>query len=256
VTAARSFLAANWKLNPVTVDEATALAGAVAATAEAHAGRVEVAIFPPFSWLLSVRSALRGTGIGLGAQDCYWEPSGAYTGEVSAAMLSGCCEWVIVGHSERRQHFCETDEMVNRKAAAALVAGLKVIVCVGERAEELDAGQTEAVVEGQLRTALRGLDPGTIPENLVVAYEPVWAIGTGRNAEPAHAGRTMGLVQAVVGQETGAGGVGVLYGGSVKAGNVTSYVELDACAGCLVGGASLKAEEFSRMIEAVAEAAV
>jgi triosephosphate isomerase (TIM) len=256
VTVARSFLAANWKLNPVTVDEATALAGAVAGTAEAHSGRVEVALFPPFPWLLPVRRALDGTGIGLGAQDCYWERTGAYTGEVSAAMLSGCCEWVIIGHSERRQHFCETDEMVNRKAAAALAAGLKVIVCVGERAEQFDAGQTEAVVEAQLRAALNGLDPGEVPENLVVAYEPVWAIGTGRNADPAHAGRTMGMVQTVVNVEIGAAGVRVLYGGSVKADNVTSYVELDACGGCLVGGASLKAEEFSRMIEAVAEAGV
>jgi triosephosphate isomerase len=254
VTGARSLLAANWKLNPVTADAAAALAGAVAGSAGAHAGRVEVALFPPFPWLLPVGRVVEGTGIGLGAQDCYWEPAGAYTGEVSAAMLSGFCEWVIVGHSERRQHFCETDEMVNRKAAAALAGGLKVIVCVGERAEQFDAGQTEAVVEGQLRAALRGLDPRAVPERLVVAYEPVWAIGTGRNADPAHAGRTMGLAQDVVAQESGAVGVRVLYGGSVRADNVSSYVELAACGGCLVGGASLVAEEFSRMIEAVAVA--
>jgi triosephosphate isomerase len=256
VSAARSLLAANWKLNPVTVGEATALAEAVAAAAGAHAGRVEVALFPPFPWLLPVGRALEGTGTALGAQDCYWEQTGAYTGEVSAAMLSGCCEWVIAGHSERRQHFCETDDMVNRKAAAALAAGLKVIVCVGEGAEQFDAGQTGAVVEGQLRMALRGLDPGAIPESLVVAYEPVWAIGTGRNADPAHAGRTMELARTVVSEESGAAGVRVLYGGSVKADNVASYVVLDACGGCLVGGASLQAAEFSRMIQAVAEAGV
>jgi triosephosphate isomerase len=256
VTGARSLLAANWKLNPLTADAAIALAGAVAASARAHAGRVEVALFPPFPWLLPVGRVIEATGIGLGAQDCYWEPVGAYTGEVSAAMLSGFCGWVIVGHSERRQHFCETDDVVNRKAAAALASGLKVIVCVGERAEQFDAGQTEAVVEGQLRAALQGLDPRAISERLVVAYEPVWAIGTGRNADPAHAGRTMGLAQDVAGQASGGVGVRVLYGGSVKAGNVSSYVELAACDGCLVGGASLAAEEFSRMIEAVAEARV
>jgi triosephosphate isomerase len=229
------------------------LARAVSKTARACAERVGVALFPPFPWLPSVARVLDATGIDIGAQDCYWERTGAYTGEVSAAMLASMCEWVIVGHSERRQHFCETDETVNRKAVAALAAGIKVVLCVGESAEQLDAGQTEPVVEGQLRAALQGLDRQLIPERLVVAYEPVWAIGTGRNADPAHAGRTMGLARTVVTRESGADSVRVLYGGSVKADNVTSYVELADCDGCLVGGASLSAEEFSGMIEAVAE---
>ena len=254
MTSQRSLLAANWKLNPVRMGEAVDLARAVAKTARTCAERVEVALFPPFPWLPSVARALDATGIDLGAQDCYWERTGAFTGEVSAAMLSDLCEWVIVGHSERRQHFCETDETVNRKAAAALAAGIKVVLCVGENAEQLDAGRTEAVVEEQLRAALRGLDPKLVASSLVVAYEPVWAIGTGRNAEPAHAGRTMGLVRTVVTRESGAESVRVLYGGSVKADNVTSYVELADCDGCLVGGASLNPEEFSAMIEAVAEA--
>jgi triosephosphate isomerase len=253
VSTPRPFLAANWKLNPTTLLDAVDLARAVAQTAGDRVGKVEVALFPPFPWLLSVAGTLQAKGIGLGAQDCYWEPSGAYTGEVSAAMLSSLCEWVIVGHSERRQHFCETDETVNRKAAAALSAGLKVIICVGERAEQFDAGETETVVESQLRAALRGLDRDLVPGRVVVAYEPVWAIGTGRNADPGHAGRTMELAHTVVTSESGAS-VRMLYGGSVRGDNVASYVELAACDGCLVGGASLDSEEFSRMIEAVVEA--
>jgi triosephosphate isomerase len=246
------FLAANWKLNPLTLVEAVDLARAVSGPARDHAGQVQVAVFPPFPWLLPAAGTLQMAGIALGAQDCFWEASGAYTGAVSAAMLSGLCEWVIVGHSERRQYFGETDETVNRKAAAALSAGLKVVLCVGERAEQFDAGETESVVETQLRAALHGLGPEAILQNLVVAYEPVWAIGTGRNADPGQAGPTMDLARAVVARQSGAQGVRVLYGGSVKADNATSYVELAACDGCLVGGASLDAEEFSRMIEAVA----
>jgi triosephosphate isomerase (TIM) len=253
VSATRPLLAANWKLNPVTAADAAALAAGVAETARAHSPQVEVALFPPFLWLLTVSRCLQDTGIGLGAQDCYWEATGAYTGEVSAAMLAGWCSHVIVGHSERREHFGETDEDVRRKAAAALQAGLQVIVCVGERAEQLDAGQTEAVVEGQLRAALRDLDVRAVAPSLVVAYEPVWAIGTGRNADPGQAGATMNLVRRVV-RDHGAD-VRVLYGGSVKAGNVGAYVELAACDGCLVGGASLDAGEFSRMIEVVVEVA-
>ena len=252
MTAPQALLAANWKLNPATSGEALDLARAVVGGAQARAGLVEVALFPPFPWLDPVARVLEATDVGLGAQDCYWEPAGAYTGEVSVAMLSGLCGWVIVGHSERRQHFCETDETVRRKAAAALAAGLEVILCVGEDAQQFDAGQTEAVVDSQLRAALRDLEPDRIQGRLVVAYEPVWAIGTGRNADPAHAGRTMGLARSVVARETGVDGGRVLYGGSVKADNVTSYVQLAECDGCLVGGASLNAEEFSRMIEAVA----
>jgi triosephosphate isomerase len=253
VSAGRPLLAANWKLNPLTAADAAALAAGVVEAAERQAPQVEVALFPPFPWLPTVAQCLQGTGIGLGAQNCYWEASGAYTGEVSAAMLSGWCSHVIVGHSERRQHFGETDEDVRRKTAAALGAGLRAIVCVGERAEQFDAGETEAVVEGQLRAALRELDVRAVAPRLIVAYEPVWAIGTGRNAEPGHAGDTMDLVHRVV-REHGAD-VRVLYGGSVKAGNVAAYVELEPCDGCLVGGASLDAGEFSRMIEVVAEVA-
>ncbi|HZV48383.1 MAG TPA: triose-phosphate isomerase [Candidatus Dormibacteraeota bacterium] len=251
--ASRPLLAANWKMNPLSAGAAAELAGDVLPAAREHAGRVEVALFPPFPWLLPVARVLEGTEVGLGAQDCHWEASGAFTGEVSAAMLAGWCDWVIVGHSERRIHFGEDDGMVARKAAAGLAAGLDVILCVGEREEEFVDGRTGAVIERQLRAGLEGVEARG-GRRLVVAYEPVWAIGTGRNADPDHAGRTIGLIRRTLVDVLGRPGqeVRVLYGGSVNAANVASYVGLPTCDGCLVGGASLKAAEFSRMIAEVA----
>ncbi len=253
----RPLLAANWKMNPVTRADAVGLARGVIPAAWDQADLVEVALFPPFPWLVPVAGALDGTGIGLGAQDCFWERSGAFTGEVSAAMLAALCGWVIVGHSERRVQFGETDEQVARKAAAALGVGLHVVVCVGEREDQLDAGRAEEVVHAQLTAALDPVAAGDAGR-LVVAYEPVWAIGTGRNADPGHAGTMMGVVRRRLWEALGpeaAGRVRVLYGGSVNASNIASYVELESCAGCLVGGASLRVEEFSSMIEAVARVA-
>jgi triosephosphate isomerase len=255
--ALRPLLAANWKMNPVTRADAVELARGIVPAALEQAEVVDVALFPPFPWLTPVAAALDGTGIGLGAQDCHWERAGAFTGEVSAAMLAGLCGWVIVGHSERRTLFGETDEQVARKAAAAIGAGLRIIVCVGEREDQLDAGRTEQVVRDQLSVALDPLDP-VDAERLVVAYEPIWAIGTGRNADPDHADATMGVIRRRLAEAFGteaAGAVRVLYGGSVNAANVDSYVALDSCAGCLVGGASLKVEEFSTMIEATSRVA-
>ncbi len=251
---ARALLAANWKMNPISPADAADLVRRILGTCAAHSDRVGVALFPPFPWLLGVAELLEGTTVELGAQDCYWEERGAFTGAVSAKMLAGWCQWVIVGHSERRQHFGETDEMVARKALAAIQAGLQAIICVGERPEQYEAGQTEQVVREQVRAALAELsaDDST---RLAIAYEPVWAIGTGRNADPEHAYKVMRLVREVVSDTIGAGAarrVRVLYGGSVNAGNVESYVELPNCDGCLVGGASLDADEFSEMIEKVA----
>ena len=254
-SANRPLLAANWKLNPVTAGEAGDLVQGIRSAADAHQDRVQTVVFPPFPWLLGVAEVLEGSSIGLGAQDCYWEKSGAFTGEVSAAMLSGWCGWVIAGHSERRQLFGETDEQVARKAAAAMEAGLSAIVCVGESAEDYDAGRTNQVVTSSLKASLAECSADD-SRSLVVAYEPVWAIGTGRNADPEHAYKTMRLIRSTIGELIGAGAartVRVLYGGSVNAANVESYVELPLCDGCLVGGASLKAAEFSRMIEVVAE---
>jgi triosephosphate isomerase len=253
VSDARPLLAANWKMNPVVRADAVELARGVAPAALEQGDLVEVVLFPPFCWLTPVAGALEGSGLAIGAQDCHWARSGAFTGEVSAAMLAGWCGWVIVGHSERRAYFGETDEQVARKAAGALEAGMRVIVCVGEREDQLEAGQTEQVVGEQLSAALAHLTAADAAR-LVIAYEPVWAIGTGRNAEPAQAGATLAFVRRCLREVLGheGGDVRVLYGGSVNSANVASYVELDDCDGCLVGGASLKVEEFSRMIESVA----
>jgi triosephosphate isomerase (TIM) len=252
----RPLLAGNWKMNPTRAEEADDLARGVVEGARTATAPIDVVVLPPFPWLRTVAAIVKGSGVGLGAQDCFWEPSGAYTGEVSAAMLSGWCDWVLVGHSERRHKFGETDEWVSRKARAALSEALKVMVCVGELDEQFEAGQTDSVVSGQLRAAIDYLPQGD-SGRLAVAYEPVWAIGTGKNADPEHAQRTMSLIRTVLGESFGAEAaerVRVLYGGSVNAANVGSYVELPVCDGCLVGGASLKASEFTRMIETVSEA--
>ncbi len=251
---AKALLAANWKMNPVSAGEAGDLVQGVLPAAQEHSERVEVGLFPPFPWLLGVHELIEESPVSLGAQDCYWEAKGAFTGAVSAAMLAGWCQWVIVGHSERRTLFHETDEEVALKAAAALGVGLQAIVCVGELEEQHDAGQTEAVVEAQVRAALSHLSADDSPR-LVIAYEPVWAIGTGKNADPEHAYKTMRLIRRTVAELIGEGAarrVRVLYGGSVNAANIESYVELPYCDGCLVGGASLKPDEFSAMIATVA----
>ena len=244
----RPLLAANWKMNPASAGEAAALVAGIAGAARGQ-DRVTVALFPPFVWLLGVAELLEGTGIELGGQDCYWESTGPHTGEVSAAMLAGFCRWVIVGHSERRA-MGETDAMVARKAGAALAAGLSTIVCVGEDAEQQEAGRAAEVVGRQVAAALAEASADD-SHRLVLAYEPIWAIGTGKNAGPEHAYTMMRLLR-----ETAAGIIGpkaglllrVIYGGSVNASNVESYVELPQCDGVLVGGASLKADEFSSMV--------
>lgn len=253
--APKPLLAGNWKMNPPRAEEAVELAHGVIGLGQAVAATVDVVLLPPFPWLLGVAEVLQDSGVGLGAQDCFWEPAGAYTGEVSAAMLGGWCQWVLTGHSERRHIFGETDEWVGRKTRAAVSVGLQVILCVGELDDEFTSGQTETVVAGQLGAAIDYLPEGE-SGRLVVAYEPVWAIGTGKNADPEHAYRTMRIIRRVLsdsfGQEA-AGRIRVLYGGSVNASNIGSYVDLPVCDGCLVGGASLKAHEFTRMIEVVAE---
>ena len=248
----KPILAGNWKMNPTNAGDAAALLQGISEAARSQE-RVQVVVCPPFVWLLGVLELLEGTGIELGAQDCYWEPSGAYTGEVSAAMLAGICKWVIVGHSERRA-LGETDEQVAKKAGAALAAGLSTIICVGEDQAQHDAGRAAEVVTAQVKAALAECSADD-SERLVLAYEPVWAIGTGKNADPEHAYRQMRLIR-----DTAAGIIGakaglklrVIYGGSVNAGNIDSYVELPQCDGCLVGGASLKADEFSSMIASTA----
>src|SRR5256885_5316818 len=236
-------------------DAALAFAGGVLSGPRGHAARVGVSIFPPFPWLLAVSEVLVESGVKLGAQDCFWEMSGAYTGEVSPAMLKDLCQWVIVGHSERRLHLGETDEMVAKKAAAALSCELSVIMCVGELADHYDAGTSDQVVSAQVKAGLASCSADD-SARLVIAYEPVWAIGSGKNADPEHAYKTMRLIRKIVGEMIGAGAarkVRILYGGSVKADNVQQYVELPLCDGVLVGGASLVADEFAHIVKVTAE---
>ena len=245
-------LAANWKMNPVSIADVSALVSGILDAAGSQS-EVQIALFPPYVWLLGVVELLAGTGIELGAQDCFWEPSGAYTGEISAQMLVGICQWVIVGHSERRA-MGETDEQVARKAAAALAADLSVIICVGEDQAQHDAGQTAEVVTAQVKVAMSECSADD-SARLVLAYEPVWAIGTGKSADPEHAYKTMRLIRQVAANMIGAKAgqnLRVIYGGSVNAANIETYVELPQCDGCLVGGASLKADEFSAMIGSTA----
>ncbi len=248
-------LAANWKMNPNNLDDALDLARGVMAVARGHADRIEVSIFPPFVWLLPVSDLLVESGVKLGAQDCFWEMSGAYTGEISPPMLKGLCQWVIVGHSERRLFLGETDEMVAKKTAAVLSSEIGVIMAVGELADHYDAGLSDQIVSAQVRAGL-ALCSADDSARLVIAYEPVWAIGSGRNADPEHAYNTMRLIRRIVGEMIGAGAarkVRILYGGSVKASNVQQYVELPLCDGVLVGGASLDAEEFAQIVKVTSE---
>ena len=248
-------VAANWKMNPSDVGDALDLVRGVLSVARGHAERVEVAIFPPFVWLTGVAEVLAESGVKLGAQDVFWELSGAYTGEVSPAMLKGWCDWVIIGHSERRIYLGETDEMVAKKTAAALGCELNVIMCVGELTEHYDAGTSDQVVEAQVKAGLANCSADD-SARLVIAYEPVWAIGSGKSADPEHAYRTMRLIRRVVGELIGAGAakkVRVLYGGSVNSKNVESFVELPLCDGVLVGGASLDAAEFAHIVKVTAE---
>ena len=220
---------------------------------EAVAG-VERVLCPPFTSLTTVREGLRGTSIKLGAQNAFWEEKGAYTGEISPSMLAPLCAYVILGHSERRQYFGETDEIVNRKIQAALRAGLGVIFCVGENLDENESGRTEEVVTRQVR---RGLQDVASLERIVVAYEPVWAIGTGRPATAGGAAAVVALIRRTLGElydEAAAAGVRIQYGGSVNAANTREFMLEPEIDGALVGGASLKASEFVAIVRQTAEA--
>jgi triosephosphate isomerase len=253
--AQKPIVAANWKMNPVNAGDALDLVRGVLPIASANVDIVEVALFPPYPWLLGVAEVVEGSGVKLGAQDCFWEMSGAYTGEVSPAMLKGWCQWVITGHSERRAYLGETDEMVAKKTAAALANELGVIMCVGELNDHYEAGKTDDIVTAQVKLGLADCSADD-SARLVIAYEPVWAIGTGKNADPEHAYKTMRLIRRVVGEVIGAGAarkVRVIYGGSVNSRNVEAYVELPLCDGCLVGGASLIAEEFAEIVKVTSE---
>ena len=258
------FVAGNWKMN-TTVNEAEGLVFEMLDELDRIKG-VEKVLCPPFVSLVAMDMMLRGSSIKLGAQNMHFETKGAYTGEISPLMLGELCEFVILGHSERRWYFGETDEIVNKKTKAALANKLKPILCVGERIEENEAGKTEEVIKRQVRAALTGIEPvgpGQSSEpseetarNLVIAYEPVWAIGTGKAASGEQAAATIKFIRDVLTRlwnESIAQDVRILYGGSVTSANIAQsicYPEID---GALVGGASLKAEEFLSIVEQTAE---
>ena len=244
-------IAGNWKMN-------TGLASAVELAAGVRDGLgsgvpAEVVLCPPFVSLAVVADAVMGSPIRVGAQNMHSQDSGAFTGEVSPTMLQGICEYVILGHSERRQLFGEDDLQINLKVKAAFQHGLTPILCIGETLEQRQAGQAGAVVEAQLRGGLAGLDDIT---GLVVAYEPVWAIGTGQAATPEIASEIMGgSVQDTLASMFGgaAAAVPLLYGGSVNPGNVAEFAAQDCIHGALVGGASLQAEQFVEIVTQAAD---
>jgi triosephosphate isomerase (TIM) len=217
---------------------------------------VEVVLCPPYTNLEAVRRVIDGSALQLGAQNVFWEASGAYTGEVSAPMLQSVgCEWVIVGHSERRRLMGETSDMVNRKLQAVLHEGLGAILAVGESREERHAGHTQSILESQLRESLAGI-LGRDMERVVIAYEPVWAIGTGETATPDQAREAHAFVRLILGRLYGeeiASDTRVQYGGSVTAKNATELLGEPGVDGALVGGASLKAEEFVEIVRAAIE---
>ena len=247
------FIAGNWKMHN-THPEAAALAAALRERLGTPRARVMVA--PPFTALAAVGEELRGSALELGAQNVNPEPAGAHTGEISCAMLAALgVRLVIVGHSERRHVYGEEDALIARKVTAALAAGLEVVLCVGETLAQREAGAAEAVVERQLRAALAGGNAERLPR-VTVAYEPVWAIGTGRTAAPADAAAMHGAVREVVAALAGAAAARALvvqYGGSVKPDNAAALLACDGVDGLLVGGASLEADGFARIVAAAAE---
>ena len=244
-------VAGNWKMYK-TPSEAAMLAGAVIKELSAPDG-IDLVVCPPFTALEAVGTVIAGSGIDLGAQDLHWEKEGAYTGEVSAEMLRDVgCRYVIVGHSERRQYFAETDAAVNKKSGAALASGLTPIVCVGETLPEREAGRANDVVAVQLKGALSGLAPEQV-QALVLAYEPVWAIGTGRTATPSQAEEMHANVRRIITDLYGedvAQAVRILYGGSVKPENARELLGRSDIDGALVGGASLRADSFASIVRA------
>ena len=247
--ARQKFVCGNWKLHG-TVAEATAL---VRELADGLGGdtRVQVAVAPVFTSLAAVKAALAGSPIQLAAQDVHWESQGAFTGEVSAPLLADVgVQQVIIGHSERRQFFGETDETVRKKVVAVLAAGLSPIVCVGELLAEREVGQTLAVVGRQVRGGLAGLPPGTLGA-ITLAYEPVWAIGTGKTATTAQAQEVHAAIRAILRELGGAAAdsIRIQYGGSVKPENAAELMSQPDVDGALVGGASLKAKDFLAIVK-------
>jgi triosephosphate isomerase len=246
----KPIIAGNWKMNN-TIAESLALVDAMLPRLQSFSP-VERVVCPPFTSLPAISARLRETDIFVGAQNLNPEPKGAFTGEISAAMLEGLATYVIVGHSERRQYFGEDDALVNRKLKAGLAIGLVPIVCVGETLAQREAGEAEATVSKQVRGALAGVDHVSA---VVLAYEPIWAIGTGHAATPEGANHTIGLIRRTVADLAGvqvAQGVQIQYGGSVTPDNFAAFIAQPEIDGALVGGASLKADQFLDIVRLAA----
>ena len=245
----------NWKMQG-TIAERRALATAIRDGLKRPRG-VDVVICPPFTALAAVNEVLSGSPLRLGAQNCHWEAAGAHTGEISLPKLVEVgCRYVLAGHSERRREMCETDDQINRKVQAALVHGVTPILCVGETADERRQGLTFTTIEGQLRAGLAGLTPDAIAR-IVLAYEPVWAIGTGINATPAQAAEVHGYLRGLLSElssKDAAGAIRILYGGSVKAENADALAAEPEIDGVLVGGASLNPGGFIAIAKKTARA--
>jgi len=250
MTSRKPIVAGNWKMN-TTIAEGLALVDEMLPRLQAIEA-VERVVCPPFVSLSAIADRLRGTGVGVGAQNMHPEPKGAFTGEIAPGMLEGLVTYVILGHSERRQYFSEDDALVNRKVRAALGIGLVPIVCVGETLEQNEQGETEAVVTRQLRGALDGVEHIS---GVVIAYEPIWAIGTGRAATPEGANETIALIRGTITSLAGeptASGVRIQYGGSVTPDNFAAFIGQPDIDGALVGGASLKADSFVDIVRLAA----
>jgi len=243
------FIAGNWKMNK-TVEEALALVKELKGSLK-EVKEVEVAVAPPFTALYPVSQELKGSSIHLASQNLFWEEKGAFTGEISPGMLKECgCRYAIIGHSERRQYFSETDETVNRRIKAAFNHGLKVIFCIGETLQEREGKKTFSVVEGQLEGGLKGIGEKEMGQ-IVLAYEPVWAIGTGKTATPEQAEEVHRFIRQQLERlysKRVSELIRIQYGGSVTPENVKGLMDQEDIDGALVGGASLKAESFARIV--------
>jgi len=245
-------IAGNWKMNTTVKDALSLIKNMQPGLNKIHG--VEKLICPPYVSLMAAHVIMKGGSIRLGAQNVFYEEKGAYTGEISPQMLADFCDYVIIGHSERRQILGETDEMINKKAKAVIAAGIKPILCIGETLEENESDQTKEVLGRQIFTCS---DKLYFLSGMVIAYEPIWAIGTGKSATGDDANRTIGFIRQFVSRLHGSGiadDVRILYGGSVSTSNITEYMKESEIDGALVGGASLKADEFVSIVKQAAEA--
>ena len=247
----KPLIAGNWKMN-TNLAEGLALVSAMLDDLQ-KCTTVESVLCPPFISLQPIKGLVEGTSVQLGAQNVYFKESGAYTGEVSPRMLAGLCKYVILGHSERRQYFLETDAVVNAKVKAVMATGLLPIFCAGETLEQNEAGKTNDVLSRQVREGLKDI---AAEKALVIAYEPIWAIGTGKAATGRQAGQITGMIRSTIAELWGkeiAGEIRILYGGSVTAANIAEFISEPQIDGALVGGASLKAQEFVEIVRRTAE---